>query len=194
MAETDEAMAGKSPELVGVLVEELGSSSRRHRQDVSHRIAEVAKTEPELLAPHIDALVDALYRPEAQTRWEVLDALAALAPTHADEVAAAYDGAEASLFDDGSAMVRLAAFLFLCALGATSPERSDQVWSLLDEAIQCYHGDAEYHDMLVGLLDFAHGSVSGATKKALGGRVSFDAKNGSGYIKQLSGDIAAACK
>ncbi len=194
MAETDEALAGMSPELVGVLVEELGSSSRRHRQDVSRRIAEVAKADPELLAPHVGALVEALYKPEAQTRWQVLDALTTLAPTHAAEVAEGFDGAEASLFDDGSAMVRLAAFLFLCALGATSPELSDQAWPLLDEAIQCYHGDAEYHDMLVGLLGLARGDASDATKKALVGRVSFDSKNGSGYIRQLSADILAACK
>ena len=37
----------------------------------------------------------------------------------ADQVSA-FDGSEASLFDDASATVRLAAFLFLCRLGATS--------------------------------------------------------------------------
>ena len=104
----------------------------------------------------------------------------------------AYDGAEASLFDDGSATVRLSAFVFLCRLGASSPERSDEVWPLLDEAIQCYHGDAEYRDMLVALLGLARGSASDATRKALAARVSFDAESGSGYIKSFSEQIVQA--
>ena len=109
-------------------------------------------------------------------------------------MSAAFDGAEASLFDDDSATVRLAAFLFLCRLGATSPARSDEAWPLLDEAIQCYHGDAEYRDMLEGLLAFAGGDISKKTAKELVSRVKFDAESGNGYIKQFSGDILAIAK
>ena len=178
MADTDDTQ-------VAGLVEELSGASRRRRQEVAHQLALSAKA-------HVDALVDALYRPEAQTRWEVLDALSAVADVDADAVAEAYDGAEASLFDDGSATVRLAAFVFLCRLGASSPERSDQVWQLLDEAIQCYHGDAEYRDMLVALLGLARGDASEATKQALAARVRFDAESGSGYIKTFSAEILQA--
>ncbi len=177
---------------VSGLVEELSGSSRRRRQEVAHQISLTAKAHPEVLTRHVDALVDALYRPEAQTRWEVLDALSELVALDADAVAGAYDGAEASLFDDGSATVRLSAFVFLCRLGASSPERSDEVWPLLDEAIQCYHGDAEYRDMLVALLGLARGSASDATRKALAARVSFDAESGSGYIKSFSEQIVQA--
>lgn len=177
---------------VSGLVEELSGSSRRRRQEVAHQISLTAKARPEVLTGHVDALVDALYRPEAQTRWEVLDALSELVALDADAVAGAYDGAEASLFDDGSATVRLSAFVFLCRLGASSPERSDEVWPLLDEAIQCYHGDAEYRDMLVALLGLARGSASDATRKALAARVSFDAESGSGYIKSFSEQIVQA--
>ena len=102
------------------------------------------------------------------------------------------EGVEFPLFDDGSATVRLSAFVFLCRLGASSPERSDEVWPLLDEAIQCYHGDAEYRDMLVALLGLARGSASDATRKALAARVSFDAESGSGYIKSFSEQIVQA--
>ena len=158
-------MADTDDTQVAGLIEELSGASRRRRQ---------------------------LFRPEAQTRWEVLDALSAVADVDADAVAEAYDGAEASLFDDGSATVRLAAFVFLCRLGASSPERSDQVWQLLDEAIQCYHGDAEYRDMLVALLAVARGNASDATKKALGARVKFDSESGSGYIKSFSAEIVQA--
>ena len=167
---------------VAALVDGLSASSRRHRQEVSQDIAAVAAKDPSLLAGHIDALVDALDRPEAQTRWEVLDALSTMTDAYADQVS------------DASATVRLAAFLFLCRLGATSAESSDEVWPLLDEAIQCYHGDAEYRDMLEGLLAFAGGDISKKTAKELVSRVKFDAESGNGYIKQFSGDILAVAK
>ena len=187
MAEVDDAQ-------VAGLVEELSGASRRRRQDVAHQLSSAAKAHPEVMLAHVEALIDALYRPEAQTRWEILDALTAIAGVNADAVADAYDGAEASLFDDGSATVRLAAFVFLCRLGASSAERSDQVWPLVDEAIQCYHGDAEYRDMLAALLGLARGAASDATKAALAARVRFDAESGSGYIKSFSAEILQAAE
>ncbi|MCH3967689.1 MAG: hypothetical protein PHR15_08620 [Atopobiaceae bacterium] len=181
-----------TPEDVAASVEELSGANRRHRQEASHTVALAAKADSSVLAPHIDDLVDALFRPEAQTRWEVLDALAVYAADGGEGAETAYDGAEASLFDEGSSRVRLSAFRFLAALGATSPERSDEVWPLLDEGIQCFHGDLEYRDMLVALLDFVRGSISPATRDALVERISFDATSGRGYIKTCSADIIAA--
>lgn len=185
MAETDDAQ-------VADLVEELSGASRRRRQEVAHQVALIAKDNPAALSGHVDALIDALFRPEAQTRWEVLDALSAIAVTDPGSVAGAFEGAEASLFDDASATVRLAAFVFLCWMAASSPERSDVAWPLLDEAVQCYHGDAEYRDMLVALLTVARGNASDATKAALADRVRFDAENGSGYMKAFSAEILQA--
>ena len=46
--------------------------------------------------------------------------------------------------------------------------------------------------MLVALLELARGNASEATRKALAARVSFDAENGTGYIKTLSGEILQA--
>ena len=182
MADTEDLKAAS----MEALVEELSGSSRRRRQEVAHKIATAARDDPSRVLPHVDALVDALFRPEAQTRWEVLDALSALADVDADAVAPAFEGAEASLFDDDSATVRLAAFVFLCRYAASSPERSDAAWPLVDEAVQCYHGDAEYRDMLVALVSLARGNVSDATRRALAARVRFDSESGSGYIKSYS--------
>lgn len=182
-------MSDFDAEEIAGFIEDLSGASRRKRQDAAHKVALIAKEEPEAVASYVEALIDALERPEAQTRWEVLTALTQLVPEHADEVAPACEGAEQSLFDEDSATVRLAAFVFLAKYGASSPERSDETWPLLDEAIQCYHGDAEYHDMLVALLDMAQGNISKATKKALSDRVSFDANRGSGYIKTYSSQI-----
>ena len=177
-----------------ILVEELAGSSRRRRQEVAHKIAPVAHADASMFTPFVGSLMDALERPEAQTRWEVLDALTALVDEHADEVAPAFEAAETALFDEDSAPVRLAGFVFLCRFGATSEERSDQVWPLLDEAIQCYHGDPEYRDMLVALLTFVQGAASAATKAALAERLKFDAENGASYVKSFSAQIIQACE
>ena len=147
-----------------------------------------------LLVPHVDALIEALELPEAQTRWEVLTALGQVALVDASLVKAAYDGAEASLFDEDSAIARLAAFRFLVRLGASSPARSAMVWNILDEAIQCYHGDPEYRDMLVALSDFARGDISADTRAALIPRVGFDAENGRGYVRIISNEIVSVAK
>ena len=173
-------------------IESLSNPSRRRRQEAAHEIAEIAQTAPEAFEGRVEDLIDALYRPEAQTRWEILAALANLSELYGNEVIKAFDGAEASLFDDTSSTVRLAAFLFLTRYGATSQKHSDQAWPLLNEAIQCYHGDAEYYDMLVGTLNFAKGAVSKETKAALKERFAFDAENATGYIQKFSAEIVAA--
>ncbi len=183
-----------TPELVAELIEHLSGASRRRRQEVGFEIAAIAHTAPELLEEHIDALIDALYRPEAQTRWEVLDALTQLAALYGEKTYGAFEGAEMSLFDEDSATVRLAAFLFLCRYGASAPERSDEAWPILDEAIQCFHGDAEYHDMLGGLRELAQGELSPACAKALSDRVGFDAENGTSFIKTYSAEIIKSLK
>lgn len=175
-------------------IESLSNPSRRRRQEAAHEIAEIAQTTPEAFEGRVEDLIDALYRPEAQTRWEILAALASLSESYGNEVIKAFDGAEASLFDDTSSTVRLAAFLFLTRYGATSQKHSDQAWPLLNEAIQCYHGDAEYYDMLVGTLNFAKGVVSKETKAALKERFAFDAENATGYIQKFSAEIVAAAQ
>ena len=180
--------------VISALVETLSGPRRRARQEAAHRLALLAYEDAAPLLAHTEGLIDALFRPEAQTRWEVFDALGELALIDPEAVAGGYEGAEASLFDEDSATVRLAAFRFLCRWGASAPTPSDQAWPLLDEAVQCYHGDPEYHDMLVALLEFAGGSLSDATREALVARISFDAENGRSYIKAFSVQIVAAAK
>lgn len=187
-------MAEETFDSVSALVEGLAGARRRTRQDAAHRLALVAHEDVEQLRPYVAELVDALYRPEAQTRWEVFDAIGELAQLDPALVTDAYDGAEASLFDETSATVRLAAFRYLCRYGASSPASSDRAWPLLDESVQCYHGDPEYHDMLVALLEFSRGDLSDGVREALVARVSFDAENGRSYIKVFSQQIIAAAK
>lgn len=180
----------KSADALSALIDELSSSSRRVRQLSGRTVSLLAQREPELLVPYIEQLVDALYRPEAQTRWEILDTLSLLAPEHAKECGAAFEGAEAALFDELSAPLRLSAFRFLTVWGATERRRSEKAWPVLDEAIQCFHGDLEYRDMLALLYTFAHGQISGAVAGELAGRLHFDAENGkSNYLRVRSREI-----
>ena len=184
------ASVENSADALSALIEDLSSSSRRTRQLAGRVVNLLAEREPDLLAPFIEQLVDALYRPEAQTRWEVLDALTLLVPEHAKECGAAYEGAEAALFDEISAPLRLSAFRFLVVWGATERRRSEKVWPIIDEAIQCYHGDLEYRDMLGSLYEFARGDIDAQVAAELAGRIRFDAENGKGaYLKARSSEI-----
>lgn len=196
----DEATTAETSEVkdLATYVEDLNGANRRARQDAAHALAKMSKETPEALEGDIKnislKLIDALFKPEAQTRWESLDALSNICLTHPELVKSAYDGAEASLFDDHSGRVRLAAFRFLCRLAATNSKQSDKIWPILDEAIQCYHGDQGYRDMLSTMLELAQGKASKATKAALAERLAFDAENGSSYIKAMSAEIVAAAK
>ena len=179
-----------SKDALEALIDDLAGSSRRVRQLSAHVVELLAERAPELLAPYIPALIDALERPEAQTRWEVLDALSLLAPEHAKDCGPAYDGAKAALFDELSAPLRLSAFRFLTVWGSTERRRSEKVWPILDEAIQCYHGDLEYRDMLGLLYAFSGGQIAGRVAEELAGRLQFDAENGKGaYLKNRSREI-----
>jgi hypothetical protein len=179
---------------LAAMLDQLASSNRRQRQEAARLLAAIAETNPDNLLDYADDLVDALDRPEAQTRWEILDALSALVDIEPDAVAPAADAAETSLFDEDSAAARLSAFRFIARLGATGPEASDAAWPLLDESIQCYHGNPEYRDMLGALLDFVRGDISDASRSALVDRISFDAENGRGYVKAFSAEIVQAAQ
>jgi len=187
MADSD-AEAVRLKELVG----ELGGANRRRRQDAAHEIARLAKKDVDQLFDYAGDIIDGLDRPEAQTRWELLDVLSEMARVDPGCVEEAFGGAEASLFDEDSSIARLAAFRFLTSYGATSGKRSEQVWKILEEAIQCYHGDPEYRDMLGCLLEMAKGTISDRTAQVMRSRVDFDARHGRGYIKAFSTEIVEA--
>lgn len=190
-------MSGKTPEtpqeitaeVIDMALESVVSDSRRQRQKASRVVAQAAKENPEALVPHIPTLIDALDFEEAQTRWEVLDALTALVAFDTRACEKAFIGAETALFDEDNGPVRLSAMRFLCKLGATTETRSEKVWPLIDEAIQCYHGDLEFQDMLVAIIEFSSGKLSQTVKEQLGARMSFDATNAKGALKKRASQI-----
>ena len=186
--ELAEAAMGDGEKLAD-LVGKLSVGTRRERQVAAAAICQISKVDPESLVPHIDAINDALSRPEAQTRWECLETLAVLVSFDARNCAKAVPEAEMSLFDEESGPVRLAAMRFLCKLGATTANRSEKVWPLIDEAIQCYHGDLEFNDMLTAITEFSTGKLSDDVKSELSDRMSFDATNGKGSLMRRAQQI-----
>lgn len=187
LAAAHEAAADKDK--LEKLFENLEGSSRRTRQLSASVLAVIARENPELVADRTNAFVDALNRPEAQTRWECLDALTELVAVDSRACDKAIPGAETALFDEESGPARLAAMRFLCRLGSTTENRSEKVWPLIDEAIQCYHGDFEFQDMLVAVTGFSEGKLADAVKAALAGRMAFDASNGKGVLKRRAAQI-----
>lgn len=182
-------VVANNSELLKDQITYLTGSTRRNRQNAASVLAQVSKINPELLVPYVDSLVEALDNSEAQTRWECLEALVEMVSYDSRACDKAIAGAEASLFDEENGTVRLSALRFLCALGATTENRSEKVWPLLDEAIQCYHGDYEYQDMLIALLAFSEGKLSESVKKGLVERVAFDSKNSKGALQRRSQQI-----
>ena len=191
---TQETQGGAPPEPVEEgslesLVAALSSTSRRERQEAATKLAAAAKADPGALVPYGSALIEALGCPEALTRWQCLDVLTLLVSRDSRTCDKAIPGAEASLFDEDSGPVRLAAMRFLCRLGSTTENRSEKTWPLIDEAIQCYHGDPEFQDMLAAVSDFSTGKLSAHVKEGLVARMTFDANNGRGALKRRAQQI-----
>jgi hypothetical protein len=179
----------KNPVMLAKIAEALKGSSRRARQRAANVLAIAAHMQPEKLEPYIGDMVDALNRPEAQTRWECLEALVMMVPIDSRQCDRAFDGAEAALFDEDNGLLRLGAVRFLAKLGATTEKRSEKVWPLLDEAIQCYHGDPEFQEMLAAIIEFSEGKLANQVKEQLKDRMTFDAENGKGALKARASQI-----
>lgn len=170
--------------LLSKIVNALTEGTRRSRQHAAQVLSTAASIDATKVAPYGNVLIDSLTRPEAQTRWECLDALTKLVDIDVDLCARAIDGAETALFDEESGPLHLAAMRFLCKFGASSESNSEKVWPLIDEAIQCWHGDAEFQDMLNALVDFSAGDLSFTVKSEFIDRMSFDSTNGRGALKR----------
>ena len=177
------------PETMKELVENLSGASRRVRQSSATCLGLVARENIEILVEHSAAFVDALNRPEAQTRWECLDILTKIISFDSRACDKAIPGAESALFDEESGPVRLAAMRFMCRLASTTEFRSERLWPFIDEGIQCYHGDLEFPDMIIAVLAFSQGKLSASVKWALAERMNFDAENAKGTLKRYANQI-----
>lgn len=197
MAHVDDAeltVSEKDIAALKALVAALNGRDRKARQSSAHTVSLIAKAAPAAIVPFVDDIVGAVDRPEAQTRWEILDALAALACVDPRATAKGFEGAENCLYDEESGLVRLTAFRYFTTLGGASPEWSVKAWPLIDEAVQCYHGDAEFDEMLDALLLFAQSDLDPSVRKALADRMGFDARNGRGSLAARARQIIDAVR
>lgn len=179
---------------LGLLEELLTSSSRSKRQKAAATLSLAAKAEPAALEPVLGAVLEALAMPGNQARWECLNILCARAEAGLMGADEAYDAAEEALFDENSGIVREAAFRLLCLSGSTGPEASERVWPLIDEAIQCHHGNGEFNDMLTSLAAFSESALAPEVAQALATRMEFDSQNARGTLRMRSQQIVEACK
>ncbi|MDY0088085.1 MAG: hypothetical protein RBS78_06015 [Coriobacteriia bacterium] len=183
-AATDEAV-------LKALFEALSGDKRAHRVAAARALHALAIKEPAALKGHGAELADALDRPEAQTRWEILGALEKVVNTDGRIVDKAIAPATTALHDAESGVVRLAAFRLLAAYGATTSHRSEKVWPVLSEAVRVYHGDPEFPAMLIGLIRLVSGNAADSVKIDAAERMSFDAENAKGLIGQRARRIVA---
>ena len=188
------SQAAQDPEILEALVESLSSDQRRIRQFSAAALKEVSIQEPGILLQHVVAIADGLHRPEAQTRWECLEVLSHIAPFDPPGMEEVIEGAETSLFDEESGLAHLAAIHFLCAFGAQNSKQAVQVWPLIEEGIQVYHGDPEFVDMLISVETFAAGKIGKVTRESVRARMEFDANNYMGAIGRMAAQIVETCK
>ena len=174
----------KSNKYIEGLIEDLSSESRRLRQNAALELNYCCVDSASIVLPESQALIDALDVPETRTRWAVLEAFSKLVAQDASLCEPALASVENALFDETSGPLHLSSMRFLCNAGRQNPQTSDLVWPLIDEAIQCFHGDQEFPDMLTLLVDFSMGNLSDETKKGFSERMMFDAQNNRGYVQR----------
>lgn len=176
-------------EKIQEVIGRLSEAKRRDRQIAASVLHQIAREDASVLVPYAASFIDALNRPEAQTRWECLEVLTFLVPLDSRTCSKAIPEAEAALFDEESGQVRLAAMKFLCKIGGTTATRSEKVYPLISEGIQCYHGDLEFNEMLAAINDFACGKLSDEVKVALKDLMTFDSINGKGSLQRKAQQI-----
>ena len=176
-------------ETLDKIVDSLATGSRRSRQQAAQVLGAISLTDVSAVSPYSQNLVDALNRPEAQTRWECLDILTRICDVDASLCDGAIDGAENALFDEESGTLHLSAMRFLCKFGSLAEQNSERVWPLVDEGIQCWHGDLEFQDMLNALIEFSTGKLSSSVKSEFADRMRFDSTNGRGALKRKATTI-----
>ena len=106
-------VALETPEVLNALIADLEGSSRRKRQAAASTLSVAASMKPEVLTEFSNVFVDALNRPEAQTRWECLDILTNIVGVESRLCDKAIPGAESALFDEDSGPLHLAAMCWV---------------------------------------------------------------------------------
>lgn len=187
------AAAAAHTEILEEAAEMLRGPSRKKRQQASSVLAFAAQEDAALVQPYAEDVADALNRPEDQTRWNALNALDLMGKAgtrYPDDV---LEAAEDAMYDEDSGVLREAAFRFFCGYAASSAENSDKVWPRIDEAVQCYHGNKEFAQMLSALVELAQSeAISDDALRGLATRMKFDSGSAKGTLGMRSRQIVEA--
>ncbi len=175
--------------------EMLKGSSRKKRQQAASVFCFLCKEDVDVAKDYADDIADAINRPEDQTRWNTLNSLDLLGKAGLHFKEDVFEAAEDAMYDENSGVLRQSAFQFFCGYASASREHSDEVWSLIDEAIQCYHGNQEFNAMLTSLVELAQSdSISDEALQGLATRMKFDADSAKGTLGMRSQQIVDALK
>lgn len=186
-------LAGRYIAVRRALADALGDSSRLMREYASQALYDLACVQPELLVEFSDSCIDALYRPEAPTRYNSLAIVQILAQRDMRLVDRAWEGCEDCLYDEESGTVRLAAFRLLALYGSTTPVRSEKAWLLISDALRCYHGDPEFITMLNEFITMLKRNVSDKIKEEAREQFAFNLENATGLVQKKAQEIVACC-
>ncbi len=166
--------------IVDRLIDELAGPVRRTRQEAASTLAEMAREHADRLEPDVERVTEALSTPCTAPRRRragrrsmpcggrhVPPGSWPRRPMRAPRPRCS-TRTQSRALSTPSACSR--------AWGASSPELSDKVWPLLDEAIQCFHGDLGTAICSTACLSLPGRIDADASKQALVERISFDVR------------------
>lgn len=168
------AVAKESESALKELVEKLGSADRDDRQSSATALLIIAEQDPKMVIPHMAEIADGINRPEAKTRYLVLEIMETLLATDARVIEKYFDLVETCLYDEMSANVRGNAFAVLTAYGATTAKRSETVWPMLSDCLRCMRGDLEFINMVSSLIEMLEGKSSDLVRSSAGELFKYD--------------------
>lgn len=87
-----------------------------------------------------------------------------------------------------------AAFHFFCGYGSASVDNSEEVWTQIDEAIQCYHGNPSSPTCSCSSSPLPRATSRLPRAPRSPSAMKFDSENASGTLRMRSEQIVAAHK
>lgn len=181
-------------------IEGLSDAQRRVRQSASQYVLRQVRMNSEVVSEFLPEIVDALYRPETQTRKNMLEVLTVfiknkiLVQTEVDSstlklLSEACDPAEEALFDELSPQVRLTAFRFFVQLCLLNDRMLEECWGVIRDALSCSYGESTYYDMLKALIPLCKRTLPAHVQEHIIDIVSYDAQGVRGKESLLSAQI-----
>ncbi|MGC4119453.1 MAG: hypothetical protein QM765_33775 [Myxococcales bacterium] len=128
------------PSLIDEVVRGLLADDARLAGDCAEVMTKLGQQRPEVLVPHVGALLAGLDHQNGRVRWESAHALALAAPHAPKAIEKVLPKLEAIVRDDGSVIVRDYCLDALAGYGATSGKAAARVFPALSAALDAFGG------------------------------------------------------